>query len=622
MFRVYGARAQSTLASTFQPTTSAILSQTLKAVTNASSLPGIQHHWPLAGREETSSTLADVAAHLEDPFRIVVAGEFNAGKSSLINALLGSDVLASGVTPTTQTINILEYAQEKEEEGGDSATPSRGSAALMATAEEDVRVLKVHAPFLRDVSIVDTPGTNAVVEHHEAIAKHFVPRSDLVLFLTTLDKSMSHSERQFLSLIRSYGKKVIGVVNKVDIAGNDHDALATVLSFVRDQMAALLSGVAPSAIPLFPLSTKTRQGLPELRAYLDNMASSDERLFLKLDAPLGVAAREIATASAAIDAGKSRPQALLDRTAKKVHRAIQRHADDAALAVSSSSARVGNPLFRVAEAGDAFFDSTVSFPSILFRSSSSIASDFSSRVVGSVYDDVYRNAKRVADSSRRSNAALLAEVSSILHKAQDYARKRGLDLPAPHTRRMASSSTTTTTSSSSFSSASDSSEMAASIASVVKAKLVDRGDAFAKAASAGGIQLLIAEGGFAATGTLASIVSDMVFIPWVGTAAVMAAAALSFAPMKKARLAAAFRSDLTRLRTELETRVQDEMASAVEQAAADAHLHARPLLGALDDIVAAYDEAGLDFADLAAQVSDLRSRLQHALPQAAASAKQ
>merc|ERR1711916_307886 len=110
------------------------------------------------------------------------------------------------------------------------------------------------------------------------------------------------------------------------------------------------------------------------------------------------------------------------------------------------------------------------------------------------------------------------------------------------------------------------------------------------------------------------IVSDMVFIPWVGTAAVMAAAALSFAPMKKARLAAAFRSDLTRLRTELETRVQDEMASAVEQAAADAHLHARPLLGALDDIVAAYDEAGLGFTDLAAQVSDLRSRLQHALP--------
>jgi predicted GTPase len=71
--------------------------------------------------------------------------------------------------------------------------------------------------WLRDINLVDTPGTNAVVQRHQELTEEFVPRSDLVLFVTSADRPFSESERAFMECIRSWGKKVIVVVNKIDI---------------------------------------------------------------------------------------------------------------------------------------------------------------------------------------------------------------------------------------------------------------------------------------------------------------------------------------------------------------------------------------------------------------------
>ena len=76
-------------------------------------------------------------------------------------------------------------------------------------------------PLLRDIHIVDTPGTNAIMREHERITAEFVPRSDLVLFVTSADRPFTETERAFLEQIRGWGKKVVVVINKIDILESD-----------------------------------------------------------------------------------------------------------------------------------------------------------------------------------------------------------------------------------------------------------------------------------------------------------------------------------------------------------------------------------------------------------------
>ncbi len=71
--------------------------------------------------------------------------------------------------------------------------------------------------ILRQCHLVDTPGTNALDRSHEALTTHYVPRADLVLFVTSADRPFSESERVFLEQIREWGKKVVVAVNKIDI---------------------------------------------------------------------------------------------------------------------------------------------------------------------------------------------------------------------------------------------------------------------------------------------------------------------------------------------------------------------------------------------------------------------
>ena len=71
--------------------------------------------------------------------------------------------------------------------------------------------------LLRDLHIVDTPGTNAIDREHERLTIDFVPRADLVLFVTSADRPFTETERVFLETIRDWGKKIVIVVNKVDI---------------------------------------------------------------------------------------------------------------------------------------------------------------------------------------------------------------------------------------------------------------------------------------------------------------------------------------------------------------------------------------------------------------------
>ncbi|MBC8076976.1 MAG: dynamin family protein [Chloroflexales bacterium] len=225
--------------------------------------------------------LRDTLAHLDELFLLVVAGEFNSGKSSFINALLGATVMPEGVTPTTDRITLLRY--------GDQPAEVLREAALL---ERDYP-----ADILRQLTIVDTPGTNAVVRRHEELTRDFIPRADLVLFTTSADRPFTESERTFLELIKTWGKKIVLVLNKIDIL--QPKELDQVLEFVRSNAYDLL-GTHPEIFPVSARlaqqarSSDNPQALEQSRfaaveRYIVETLDEEERVRLKLLSPLGVA---------------------------------------------------------------------------------------------------------------------------------------------------------------------------------------------------------------------------------------------------------------------------------------------------------------------------------------------
>src|SRR4029453_10514178 len=168
---------------------------------------------PAADRSASDQSVAQ----LDQLFLLVVIGEFNAGKSAFINALAGGRILAEGVTPTTTRLQILQYAREQ----GRSADAS-GADIITAPVE-----------LLEELTIVDTPGTNAIFRGPEPLPGEFAPRPPLVLFVTSADRPFTESERAFLQTIRDWGKKIVIVINKADIFQSDTE-LAQVLAFVDD----------------------------------------------------------------------------------------------------------------------------------------------------------------------------------------------------------------------------------------------------------------------------------------------------------------------------------------------------------------------------------------------------
>ncbi len=237
--------------------------------------------------EADLQVLRQAELDLDELFLLVVVGEFNAGKSAFVNALLGERVLPEGVTPTTAAITRVRYAP--------SVTQHRVGPLV-----EIGYPLKL----LRDVAIVDTPGTNAILREHEEVTRHFVPRADLVLFVTSADRPFTESERAFMERIRDWGKKVVVVLNKADLLTNDADLWAQT-DFVRSGVQRLL-GFSPL---VFPVSARealaaraaedpseaevalVHSGFDRLERFVEETLDEAGRLQLKLLTPLGVAER-------------------------------------------------------------------------------------------------------------------------------------------------------------------------------------------------------------------------------------------------------------------------------------------------------------------------------------------
>ncbi|HEV7919192.1 MAG TPA: dynamin family protein [Thermoanaerobaculia bacterium] len=206
----------------------------------------------------------ELLATLEDLFTIVIVGEFNAGKSSLINALFGVKLRAEGPIPVDDRISILRFGEQQSQK----------------TLSDFVVEQFYPIDFLRNITLVDTPGTNSIVQRHQEITEDFVPRADLVLFVTSLDRPLSESERRFLEYIREWGKKVVFVLNKIDTKSEEE--IGQVIDYLRSNTRTIF-GFDPV---IYPVSTKTRDRFGALEDYIFRVLSEKERVRIKLQAPL------------------------------------------------------------------------------------------------------------------------------------------------------------------------------------------------------------------------------------------------------------------------------------------------------------------------------------------------
>jgi Tfp pilus assembly protein PilF/GTP-binding protein EngB required for normal cell division len=187
------------------------------------------------------------------PLLVAVMGEFNAGKSSFVNALCGEEIAPVGVTPTTATINILRHgpmggrASYHDGHVRDLDAPSvapflRGLGAEEAAA---IRVVEIFYPLevLRRVEVVDTPGLNSLRPEHESVARDFLVDADAIVWLFAVGQAAKATEKQALALAQAAGKRVLGVLNKIDRASEEE--IAQVSAHVAGSLGDLVEAIVP-----------------------------------------------------------------------------------------------------------------------------------------------------------------------------------------------------------------------------------------------------------------------------------------------------------------------------------------------------------------------------------------
>jgi small GTP-binding protein len=363
-------------------------------------------------------TLDETIAHLDELFLLVIAGEFNSGKSSFINALLGERVLPEGVTPTTDRITLLRYGAEPDE------TP----------LEEFLLERRFPADVLQRLTIVDTPGTNAIIRRHEELTRDFIPRADLVLFVTSADRPFTESERAFLATVQEWGKKIVIVLNKIDLL-EEHEQ-SEVVGFIRESARALL-GLTPE---IFPVSARLAQRarsnsdqatwqasrFDAVERYILETLDEEQRVRLKLLSPLGVAQHLADKYLAAVEQRLGTLQEDV-ATLENIERQLDLFRDDLSDDFRYHLTEVDNILNEFELRGVRFFDETIQLRNIFqLARSERVREAFEREVVGDLPHQIEARLQALIDWMIEKNLRLWQAVMDYLQRERVPEHRQGL----------------------------------------------------------------------------------------------------------------------------------------------------------------------------------------------------
>lgn len=506
--------------------------------------------------------LRQAALDLDELFLLVIVGEFNAGKSAVINALAGEKVMAEGATPTTAAVTLLRF--------GDQVTERyRGADVLERTFP---------AAFLRDITIVDTPGTNAVIRRHEEITREFVPRADLVLFVTSADRPFTESERAFLEVIRDWGKKIIVVLNKIDLLTSED--LTQVLSFV-EQNAKTLLGTVPE---IFPVAARMAYGakqsvqpaererlwnfsrFADLERFIFETLDERSRLRLKLLSPLGVAER---LGGRYLEAAAGRLTLLREdfKTTENIEAQMEIYGDDMRREFKLRLAELENTLYQLEERGDRFFDETLRIGRVFdLLNTDKIRAEFEREVIADSGQQIDRHVQTLIDwmvdqelrlwqgvmeyLNRRRQAQSREHLIGSIDTTFDLNRRELLQSVARQARQVVESY--------------DRDAEAASLAEEMRSAVAQTALASVGAVSLGTLIAVL-------VGTLAADVTGVL------AAVTLGGLGLFIIPMRKRRAQAQFHERIEELRQRLRTAMTEQFEAELSRA-----------LAALRDAIAPY----------------------------------
>jgi GTPase SAR1 family protein len=255
------------------PTVGGRLEDRLAAATELlAKLPDEVLEVPLRNGPEALNLVVAARERLARPLTIAIMGEFSAGKSTFVNALLGEAVAPMGVLPTTNTINVFRRGTGR----GARVHYRDGSISTVTAAELDaylrnlddkeadrIRHLEIDRVGERmgDAAVVDTPGLNALDEYHERVARAFIEQADAVVWIFSATQGGTATQAGILAELREGGRKVLGILNKVDTLDSEADR-KELADYLREQLGAVLVEVMPLSASA-ALRHRTTTLLPE-----------------------------------------------------------------------------------------------------------------------------------------------------------------------------------------------------------------------------------------------------------------------------------------------------------------------------------------------------------------------
>lgn len=248
----------------------------------AAQLHVIREALQILGREESEQQCRELIAKLaEDRFALAVVGQFKRGKSSLMNAIIGKEILPTGVVPLTSAITTLKYgpAEKLIVNRPHLIFPEELPVSLLSeyvtengnpSNRKDIKnaCLELPVPFLRQgIEFVDTPGIGSAISANSITTYNFLPECDAVLFVTGVDTPFSNVELEFLKDIQHYVNKIFFVVNKIDLT-------------TEVEQKEIVSYISKS-LNKFLISTETKIFPVSAQMGLKARVSKDEQLFEK-----------------------------------------------------------------------------------------------------------------------------------------------------------------------------------------------------------------------------------------------------------------------------------------------------------------------------------------------------